>query len=367
MYELKTCLERIASLTREDIGKSEENVKQKIVVPLLECLGHHRNQLDFEYGSGNKRIDIFIKELPIDCKVIIDTKNYDEDLSAHLEQIGLYAFQEGAILALVINGKEIRIYDPFFRGFSFRDSLLYSLRRDEITTDKNIEILHGLLSRENLENKKVKNYIIAREQEIMDAYSQIEEINKNFEDKKKKITDEKENLIRQIDEIQSQIKERTEEINQLDSEKDDEINRVLNKVGLPYIRTTPQEIQPSEVQELRVRNIYSKSTNVVEILLRSNSPKKFHLIPVPKSVRHFFPGYNVPFTLETDIGEIPAKVTSAPKGTKEGDPNAGAYIKSVYRNDLTQWYDKHKDLKLGDKILIEVIEDKRRYKLSVAR
>ncbi|MHC1610176.1 MAG: hypothetical protein ACXQTW_01000 [Candidatus Methanospirareceae archaeon] len=52
MTDLKKCIERIAKLTREEVGASEENVKQKIVVPLLECLGHHRNQLDFEYGSG---------------------------------------------------------------------------------------------------------------------------------------------------------------------------------------------------------------------------------------------------------------------------------------------------------------------------
>lgn len=366
MDELKKCIEQIAKLTREEIGRSEENVKQKIVVPLLECLGHHRNQLDFECGSGSKRIDIIIRELPIDCKVIIDTKNYDEDLSVHLEQIGLYAFQEGAILALIINGEEIRIYDPFFRGFSFRDSLLYSLRRDELANDKNVEILYKLLLRGSLETKKVKDCIVAREQEIMSAYSQIEKIKENFENNKKKLLDEKENLIKQIDEIQSKIRKRTEEINQLDLEKYNEINQILNRTRLPYIRTTPQELQPSEVQKLRERHIYSTST-LVEIPLRTSTPKKFHLIPVQKSIRHFFPGYNLPFILETDIGEISAKVTSAPKGTKKGDPEAGNYIKSVYRNALTQWYDKHRDLKLGDKILIETIEPKKRYKLSVAR
>src|SRR5436309_6428201 len=107
MDDIREKLSSIIRLTRDEVGKSEENVKQKVVVPILECLGHQRTQLDFEYGTGNKRIDIFIKDLPLDCKVIIDTKNYDEDLSDHLEQIGLYAFQEGALLALIINGEEI--------------------------------------------------------------------------------------------------------------------------------------------------------------------------------------------------------------------------------------------------------------------
>jgi predicted type IV restriction endonuclease len=52
MGDLKEKIKRISELTREEIGRSEENVKQKIVVPLLESLGHHRNQLDFEYGTG---------------------------------------------------------------------------------------------------------------------------------------------------------------------------------------------------------------------------------------------------------------------------------------------------------------------------
>lgn len=73
--DIKSGLERLSKLTYQKIGTSEENVKQKIAVPLLELLGHNINDLDFEYGSQGKRIDIFIKGLPQDCKVVIDTKN----------------------------------------------------------------------------------------------------------------------------------------------------------------------------------------------------------------------------------------------------------------------------------------------------
>lgn len=57
--EIRESLRHIAHLAREDIGKSEENVKQKIVVPLLETLGHHRDQLDFERTINKYRVDIF--------------------------------------------------------------------------------------------------------------------------------------------------------------------------------------------------------------------------------------------------------------------------------------------------------------------
>ncbi len=84
--EIKQGIERIAKLRQSDIGSTEENVKQKVIVPLLELLGHKREDLEFEYRTrrGGK-IDIFIKNVPLQCKVIIDTKNYNENLNDYVE------------------------------------------------------------------------------------------------------------------------------------------------------------------------------------------------------------------------------------------------------------------------------------------
>ena len=349
MNDLKKCIERIAKLTREEVGTSEENVKQKIVVPLLECLGHHRNQLDFEYGSGSKRIDIFIKGLPVDCKVVIDVKNYDEDLDNHLEQISLYAFQEGALLALIINGEEIRIYDPFFRGFSFRNSLLYSIKRKNLVEDKNIEILKNMLSRDYLISRRVKEFIIEREKEILDAYSRIERIKEKYAKKRRELESKIEMLHKQISDIKNKI------IETINNEKM-EIQEITKSINIPY----PVDTTIDEKQKIQPQNIPQK----IEIILHKiHSPTKYALIPIPKEYRRFFPGYKVPFILETDIGEIMTKVTSAPIDSKPGDPDAGNYI----QGGLKPWYNKHRDLKEGDKLIIEVIEPKKRYRLYVEK
>ena len=81
MVEMNQAVERICKLRERDIGSTEENVKQKVIVPLLESLGHRREDLEFEYRTrtGGK-IDILIQNVPADCKIIIDTKNYHEDL-----------------------------------------------------------------------------------------------------------------------------------------------------------------------------------------------------------------------------------------------------------------------------------------------
>ncbi len=78
-------IERIAQLRESDIGPTEENVKQKVIVPILELLGHRREDLEFEYRTRKgSKLDIYIKNVPPDCRVIIDTKRYSENLNNHI-------------------------------------------------------------------------------------------------------------------------------------------------------------------------------------------------------------------------------------------------------------------------------------------
>ena len=100
----------------------------------------------------------------------------------------------------------------------------------------------------------------------------------------------------------------------------------------------------------------------VEIHLSSlHTPKRYHLIPLPKKYRPFFPGYKIDFILETDIGGITTRVTSRSGPAQVGDPNAGNYI----QRGLRPWYDKHPELKSGDRLIIEAIEPKKRYRLKM--
>lgn len=347
--DIKSGLERFSKLTYQEIGTSEENIKQKIVVPLLELLGHNRNDLDFEYGSQGKRIDIFIKGLPQDCKVVIDTKKYNEDLSNHIEKIGLYAFQEGAILALIINGEELRIYDPFFRGYSIRDSLLYSIKREEFGNEESIRILKGLLLKENIINKSIKQFIEKRELELIEANNKIESIKAETQ--------------KQIDKIQNDVKNLSLQIEQLKESEQKQIQEIQQnyKVYQKKIQTF-YRIGPSETQQYRTRNVFSKSADKIEIVLNNlHTPKKYSLIPLPKGLRHLFPGFKVEFEMETDVGLVYTKVTSGPGGTKYGDPVAGAYI----QGGLKRWYDSHQELKNGSILIISIIEPKKRYSLSI--
>jgi len=104
-----------------------------------------------------------------------------------------------------------------------------------------------------------------------------------------------------------------------------------------------------------------KSGDILEIGLRAISERKFGLFYLAKNNRRFFPGYKVDFMLETDIGNIKTRVTSAKAETQIGDLDAGAYI----QGGLKQWYGKHPEVTVGRKIRFECIEPYKRYKLLV--
>ena len=100
----------------------------------------------------------------------------------------------------------------------------------------------------------------------------------------------------------------------------------------------------------------------LDVTIKNPTCINYHLLFIPRQSRSFFPGYKVPFYLITDAGEIETHVSSAPAGTRIGDPNAGVYIQA----NLAEWYKKYSDIKVGDKVVFEIIEPMKRYRLSKA-
>lgn len=153
---------------------------------------------------------------------------------------------------------------------------------------------------------------------------------------------------------------------------DGEVWKALQKRAIPLV-DTPNSIlrrvlgleltMPEETpidHSIPVDN-RAKGNKTLDITLNSiHTPRTYALIPVPKSVRRFFPGYKKYFTLETDKGTVETRVTSAPEGTPGGDPDAGSYI----QGNLRDWYNQHPNLKAGDRLRFEALEAGKRYKLS---
>ena len=194
-------LERIARLRENEIGPTEENVKQKIVVPLLEALGHRRDELDFEYRTRDGgRLDIFIRRVAPDCKVIIDTKNYGEDLSGYVKQIQTYTFSQNALIAVLANGTEFRIYS-LLRGVAFEKSLLFLIRRQDIAQEPIQAVLKAILGKATLQDRTVFEALDDRGRKIRQAVLREDSLQQECDEK--------------LDGIKSEIEGKQEEIENL--------------------------------------------------------------------------------------------------------------------------------------------------------
>jgi len=131
MSKLTKSLEILRDLETSDLnlvraGKAgnEENVKNMIVVPLLEHLGYDKiEHMDFEHQVlRRKKIDIALflnKEDKIAQKtpdVIVETKSLDTDLDQHISQALNYAWSKGVDFVILTNGQEIRVYKSYESG-----------------------------------------------------------------------------------------------------------------------------------------------------------------------------------------------------------------------------------------------------------
>ncbi|MFC2000059.1 hypothetical protein ACFLXE_04805 [Chloroflexota bacterium] len=114
--------------------------------------------------------------------------------------------------------------------------------------------------------------------------------------------------------------------------------------------------------ETKENEVVHDDNKVLDITLKDlHTPRTWSLIPFPKSKRSFFPGYKVWFRLETDVGLVETRVTSAPKGTPIEDPTAGTYI----QGNLKPWYEYHRELSSGHKLRFERLDGELHYRLSI--
>jgi len=127
--------------------------------------------------------------------------------------------------------------------------------------------------------------------------------------------------------------------------------------SIDYKVPNPLELRVAELEK-RVSDLEARiPTQKIEITL----PKyaiKYKVLNIPKKFRLLFPGYKVPFTLETNIGEIVTSIVGGSSATKKGDPAAGSY----FHKGLSKWF-THNDVKEGDIVVIEIVEPHKRYKL----
>ena len=160
MKKLRYGIQALASLdadkyVRKAAGKCEENVKIKIVIPLLELLGYNPQQdMDFEHHVQNKRADIALlfNNKP---KLLVEVKDLDEILDNHVNQGLNYAYNKGVEWVILTNGLEIRVYKSFIPYIPSEDRLIFTTTLSNLPQSFNA--LFELVGKEHLQEGKKLN------------------------------------------------------------------------------------------------------------------------------------------------------------------------------------------------------------------
>ena len=101
----------------------------------------------------------------------------------------------------------------------------------------------------------------------------------------------------------------------------------------------------------------------IEIPVKPSYIKDEYLY-IPQEYRSLFPGFKIPFRLETDTGVIETHVYALyPAKWREGDMNSGAW----FSKGLRTWFKAHPELKPGDKVRITAIEPMKEYLLEIVK
>ncbi len=241
--ESKEILYRLAKLSAEEIGNNENNVKYKFIMPLLKAFGY-KEEIDFEHSAQGNRIDILIRTTSHN-KLLVEAKSYDKSLDEYVLQLKRYCDEISPLVAMLTNGKEIRLYSPFWRGREFHDRLIYVVQRNDIADEHILEKLEKVLSRHFLENREIiDEHIGQREKELEAIYKTIKEKNTFYEQEIDGLKHHVIDIGNQIVELQNKLDETKSNAVKLEKEKADNIEE-LKKSNLIFCpKNTTTGFQP---------------------------------------------------------------------------------------------------------------------------
>ena len=157
MKQIEKDIKKLANLNvdkyvRKASGACEENVKIKIVIPLLELLGYNSQQdMDFEHHVRNRKADIALL-FGNKPKLFVESKDLDENLDNHIHQALDYAFNKGVEWVILTNGLEIRVYKSFIPYIPSEDRLIFTTTLSNLPQSFNA--LFELVSKEHLQDAK---------------------------------------------------------------------------------------------------------------------------------------------------------------------------------------------------------------------
>ncbi|MBW8051436.1 MAG: hypothetical protein FVQ77_14065 [Cytophagales bacterium] len=352
MNNLRDLLKELTERSKEHRSYYERNetaVRTQLIDPILSALGWDTSNPDYvkhNEATTDRDIPDYALFKNKQRKLFVEAKNLKVDINNKktIRQIADYCYHHSTDYGVLTNGMNWLLFETYQKDTGQRvvwsinfekDNLENALAKLDTLTFQNIDHLNEL-------TKKLKMLDMAWTEIINDQ-------------------DLLTNVLSKV--VQNKIKERDQNLAFSSNEIKDYIavkfqtKDVLGLETRPIITQAPPKTpeQTKTITKRKERNEYSIFDNRIKIKLNTvHSLYKFKLIPINKDHNQFFPKHPNKFILETDIGDFTAGVYQQ-----------GTYIKGRPRNRLTEWYETHNDLAIGDRLIITALEPFERYKLEI--
>jgi predicted type IV restriction endonuclease len=147
-----TLLKRIAEMP-DGALVSEEDVKNKVVLPILRALGYDEGDFNYERRTGRGYVDVVVERFPVG--VVVEAKAPRTKLDNYREQLETYVFhkhgRDRVTAAILTDGQKFNVYGvtgAFFKG-SLEDHRILSFTRSDLSCMALLPKLFDLLGRQN--------------------------------------------------------------------------------------------------------------------------------------------------------------------------------------------------------------------------
>ena len=170
-------LKRVADLPATALV-SEEDVKNKVVLPVLRALGYDDSDFNYERRTGRGYVDIVVERFP--SGIIVEAKASRTRLARHKEQLEGYVFhkhrQDRTTLAILTDGTRFNLYGvtgPLWKG-GLDKYFVMSFRRADLRSRVFAGELSDLCGRESNQKAAVREAIASYKQKRKDRSEQIQ-------------------------------------------------------------------------------------------------------------------------------------------------------------------------------------------------
>ncbi len=132
---------------------SEEDVKNKVILPILRALGYDEGDFNYERRTGRGYVDVVVEHFPVG--IVVEAKAPRTKLDNYREQLETYVFhkhgRDRVTVAILTDGQKFNVYGvtgALFKG-SLEEHLILSFTRSDLGTTALLPKLSDLLGKQN--------------------------------------------------------------------------------------------------------------------------------------------------------------------------------------------------------------------------